>query len=145
MSQTARNARVAWCQEQQEIERDWKSVVFSDESWFILGRNTRWVWRLPGEDGPDACDAQKHHPEKLMIWGAIGYNFKSDLHFVPRNMNIDGNYYLENILLGGFIQQADAVYGEDWVLQQDNARPHIRCDVIESLNQLSVKILPLSI
>jgi hypothetical protein len=143
MSNSAKNRRVTWCQHQQEIQRDWTKVIFSDESWFEIGANVRKIWRQPYEDGPDVCCARKHHPEKVMIWGAVGFNFKSSLHFVPVNQTIDGEYYFENIINSGFLEEVDALHTDyDWMLQQDNARPHVANHVIASLRELDVKLLP---
>jgi hypothetical protein len=142
MSASARNARVRWCQYQQEIERDWTKVVFTDESWFEIGANVRKLWRRPHEDGPDVCSPHTQHPVKVLVWGAIGHSFKSELHIVPANVTIDGTYYFEDIVLGGFIDQADAAYPHyDWILQQDNARPHVRREVLDSLACLEVNVL----
>jgi hypothetical protein len=143
MSNSALNQRVLWCQHQQEIGLDWTRVIFSDESWFEIGANVRKIWRRPHEDGPDVCCAHKHHPEKVMIWGAIGYNYKSELHFVPANTTIDAEYYFENIVNGGFIDTVDAVHPDyDWFFQQDNARPHVARTVLESIAELDVSLLP---
>jgi hypothetical protein len=125
---------VEWCQRQQEQETDWERVVFSDESWFELGVDRQWVWRHVNERTPDVCAVRTTHPPKVMIWGAIGYDFKSSLHIVQGRIN--GDYYLHNILCGTFLAEAVRPYGfqQDgraaWVLQQDNARPHVRADVI---------------
>ena len=41
------------------------------------------------------------------------------------------------------MDDADASFGfNQWILQQDNARPHIRKDVIEAMENLSIQVLP---
>jgi hypothetical protein len=80
---------------------------------------------------------------KVLVWGAIWHNFKSELHIIPANVTIDGTHHFEDIVLGCFIDQADAVYPHyDWILQPDNARPHVRRDVLDSLACLEVNVLP---
>ncbi|KAH0787972.1 transposable element tc3 transposase [Histomonas meleagridis] len=84
------------------------------------------------------CAEKVAHPKKVMIRGAIGLNFKSKLVFIEGPVSSD--IYFEQIIIGsGLLTDADNVYGhEQWVLQQDNARPHIANDVIQSLDYLDV-------
>jgi transposase len=78
--------RVEWCLLQQERATNWENVVFSDESWFELGPRKQYVWRRSHDYGPDVCYSRQAHPKKVMVWGAIGYNFKSPLHFVTEEL-----------------------------------------------------------
>ena len=77
-----------------------------------------------------------------MIWGAIGRNFKSK-HVVITGQ-ITGDVYFDEIICGsGLPEDADAVWGlGNWVLQQDNARPHVRKDVLEAMSNLMIDLLP---
>ena len=48
----------------------------------------------------------KSHPPKVMIWAAIGWNFKSELFFVEGSVNTE--FYIDNIILGShFVEDAD--------------------------------------
>ena len=81
------------------------------------------------------------HPKKLMIQGAINKGFKSDLIFIE--VTINGDKYFEEIICSGFLEKADEVYGfNNWIFQQDNARPHVKKDVVEAMENLSIKLLP---
>jgi hypothetical protein len=41
-----------------------------------------------------------------------------------------------------FIDEAEAVHhASDWILQQDNARPHIALDIVGSLRHLDIHVL----
>lgn len=141
VTEQSRIKRVAWCQQQQELETDWSRVIFSDESWFELGTNRQWLWRHHYDNGPDVMIENIAFPEKVMVWGAIGEGFKSDLVFIQGN--VTGDSYLDDIICGSdFIQKADAHYGQDnWVLMQDNARPHIKKTTIKAMEDLGIKIL----
>ena len=92
----SRMARVRWCQQQQEIDRDWTKVVFSDESWFELGSRKQWVWRHRNDFDESVTKNRNAHPKKVMIWGAIGQNFKSRLVFLDKN--ITGEVYFDEII-----------------------------------------------
>jgi hypothetical protein len=145
LTDEARARRVKWCQDQQELATNWDCVVFSDESWFELGMHKQYIWRHENEFGPDVCCAKHAHPPKVMIWGAIGHNFKSSLHVVHGNIN--GDYYLNRIIFGNFANEAIEAYGrmEDgrpaFIFQHDNARPHIRRDVIAAIENTGIQIL----
>lgn len=140
MSDSNRNFRVEWCRKHQEARTDWKRIVFTDESWFELGEHKHYVWRTHQDHGPDVCYAKQAHPKKVMVWGAIGYNFKSSLHFVVGN--VTGEYYYDEIVMGGFLDEADDAFGDmNWILQQDNARPHIKKDIIQAMEYTGINIL----
>ena len=100
--------------------------MFSDESWFELGSRKQWVWRHRNDFDESVTKNHNAHPKKVMIWGAIGQNFKSRLVFLDKN--ITGEVYFDEIICGSHIlDDADSVYGfNQWYLQQDNARPHIK-------------------
>lgn len=139
----SRATRVRWCQEQQEIQRDWTRVVFSDESWFELsGTRRKWLWRHHNDYGEDVTMDRVAHPKKVMIWGAIGHNFKSKLVFIDGN--ITGDVYFDDIICGSHVlDDADQVYGfNQWLFQHDNARPHFRKDILEAMSNLDIHILP---
>ena len=76
-----------------------------------------------------------------MIWGAVGYNYKSPLIFIDGQIN--GDYYLNNIIRNsGFLESvAKSFPDNNWILQQDNARPHIRRDIVEAMRNLNIKLL----
>ena len=90
VTQASRIKRINWCKEKLSKGIDWTRVVFSDESWFEIGQKKRWVWRHVYDDGPNVTMDKRAHPKKVMIWGAIGANFKSKLIFIDQT--IDGGY-----------------------------------------------------
>lgn len=142
VTQSARNTRVAWCKKQLEIGRNWHNVVFSDESWFEIGPHKKWIWRRHDDYSPDTMTPKVAHPPKVMIWGAIGHNFKSKLVFIQGN--VTGDVYFDEIICGsGLLEDADQRWGlGNWILQQDNARPHVRKDILEAMMYYSIDILP---
>jgi hypothetical protein len=139
MSDANMQFRISWCEQQEG--RDWGNVIFTDESWFEVGLRKHWIWRRHDDYGPDVCYSRQAHPQKIMVWGGIGFNFKSELHFVTQG-TVDGAYYLNNIISGTFHHQANRAYGDGaWLLQQDNARPHIKKDVVKAIEDLGIHIL----
>jgi hypothetical protein len=139
MSEANRRCRVKWCEEQEH--RDWTNVIFTDESWFEVGVRKQWVWRHHDDYGQDVCYSTLAHPQKVMIWGAVWFNFKSSLHFVTEGA-VTGAYYFDHVISGIFMHEANSRYGQgNWILQQDNARPHIKKDVVEAMQRIGINIL----
>lgn len=90
---------------------------------------------------PNVCREKQAHPFRVMIWGAIGLNFKSKLMFIDGTVTSD--YYFNEILIGSNVfDDADKVYGKGrWVFQQDNARPHISNETLMSLDYLEIPFI----
>lgn len=108
---------------------DLGSIVFSDESRFVLGDDKRWVWRRHGEDNPTAYKQTEKYPASLMIYGAIGVNYKSTLVFVDGS--IDALRYQRNILASGMFETMDTLKGRgNWIFMQDGAPCHKAHDTI---------------
>ena len=140
LTEAAKRTRISWCRQRIAENACWQSVIFSDESYFELQPSKRWLWRKPGEEGEDVRIATRAHPPKILIWGAIGHNFKSALVIVDGN--ITSKVYKEDILEGsGFIEDATRAFPGGFVLQQDNARPHVSLDTRLFLAQRGVKVL----
>ena len=98
-------------------------VVFSDESYFEPGTYGRWLMRKIDEYSEKVCFEKVAHPKKILIWGVIGKNFRSKLVIIEHSVTFKSG---EIILGSNAIAEADYVYGVNgWVLQQDNARPHV--------------------
>ena len=141
MTPESKQKRVSFCKHHLDMNTCWNNIIFSDESWFELGMSRQYVWRHFIDYGDDVCIAKKAHPEKIMIWGAVGYNYKSPLIFIDGQIN--GDYYLNNIIRNsGFLESvAKSFPDNNWILQQDNARPHIRRDIVEAMRNLNIKLL----
>ncbi|GFT02163.1 transposable element Tcb2 transposase [Trichonephila clavipes] len=103
---------------------DWKKVVFSDESRFVLGTddNRVRVWRPPGEwyNFPHTVLRHTARTAGVIIWGAIAYDSRSTLIVMPGTLT--GQRYGDDILrshIGPFLNDLPGA-----IFQQDNARPH---------------------
>ena len=124
-----------------ENKTNFRNVVFADESWFLLGRNKRWVWIDKYKKKKKVMQNKVAHPPKIMVWGGIGYNFKTNLVIVEGSLNSDR--YLDQIIFGSdLIPDADSRYGiGEWILQQDNAPPHVSRETMDVLNKLYITLL----
>ena len=111
-------------------------IVFTDESPFVIeqhhnAQNDRTYTEKgnpPPKDARTVERAQK--PEGVMVWGAIGYNFKSRLYFVPAGLKVNTQVYLR--LMRMFEREVKAKFGYSdatgwrrmWIYQQDGAPSH---------------------
>ena len=122
-------------------QTSWERILFSDESWFELGSIKKSVWRRRGDYRPEVCRSESSHPPKVLIWGAVGHGFKSNLVFVDETVSADT--YINKILIqSGVIEHANAFHGvENWWFQQDNARAHVAERTISFLRSKKVRIL----
>ena len=102
---------------------DYSQFVFSDESKISFTSDNRYIWYIPGETD-DSCyqDCDKVSPW-IMVWGAIGYNYKSPLIICPKSVTAD--QYRKVITDSNMVLDLNEARGEgNWVFQQDGATPH---------------------
>ena len=109
----------------------WKRVRFSDEVHFGLGPQGKlMIIRKKGQRYCHNCIQEEREPreadkKKLHAWGAVGYNFKSDLVFydIPTNNNgkMTHQKYIEILEehVKPWIQR-----GDDFVLEEDRDTSH---------------------
>jgi transposase len=106
--------------------RHWTPVLFIDESRFRLTRcdgRVR-VYRRPGERYTAATAVQevdRFGRGCVIVWAGISIDNRTDLVVVPGRLNAMN--YIENILEDHVVPAAYGV-GQNFILMQDNAKPH---------------------
>lgn len=100
-----------------------EKLVFSDESRFCSVSDKKFRWYRK-EDCDEQCFATKEKfSTSIMIFGAIGIDFKSRLIICERS--IDALYYREVLSQSNLIDSLDAKHGQgNWVFMQDGAPAH---------------------
>jgi hypothetical protein len=115
-------------------------LLFSDESRFCMGNDSRWVWRRPGEDVDGIYHDTVKFPVSIMVWGAIGHGFKSKLEFIEGTLDSKG--YVAMLIGNGFIQQCNELFGlHGWCFMQDGAPCHTARSTLEALLPLLTLLL----
>ena len=73
--------------------RSWINAVFNDESAYQLGvaKKVCLVWQK--NITSDMCWRDKMYSPKVMVWGAVGINFKSKLVIFNCSVNSDSKYW----------------------------------------------------
>lgn len=111
---------------------DWRRVRFSDEVHFGYGPNSvPLILRRPWEKHCSDCVVERRDPsvkqqKKVHAWGAIGYDFKSDLIFYEVDTNGNGKMshevYLDSVLKPVVLSWKLA--GHDFVLEEGGDSGH---------------------
>lgn len=105
---------------------DWASVLFTDESRYCLDFTDRrqQVWRREHERFHDAYVAEhdRYGGGSIMVWGGISRDGKTDLHVMERG-TMTGVRYRDEIL-NVYVRPYAGAIGPNFILMDDNARPH---------------------
>ena len=116
------------------------SLIFTDESTVEVNLNGGGIWRRRGEYPPGSFYEKVAHPVSCMIWGAIGpKGFRTKLIKVDGTLNADE--YVRMLYRNMVPQQIFNIFGNNYVFQQDNARPHIAKRAQNYLNRMFPRIL----
>ena len=117
------------------IEKDedyYKSIIFSDESRFCNSPDNLLIWRHPDDFSDKVCISSAKKNISVMIWGAIGMNFKSKLYFHKKTVNEEA--YIECLTNTDIFNECDAVFGKGkYIFQQDGAPAHTTESCIDFL------------
>ena len=65
---------------------------------FFLGSNSRWVWIDKNEITDAVLQKKQAHSPKLMAWGGIVRNYKTDLVTVKGSVNSES--YIDQMIFG---------------------------------------------
>lgn len=149
ISEKNRKARLRWCKERKDWSLDqWKEVIWSDESPFVLrfNRRTR-VWRTQDEGlAPFALRGTIKHDQKVMVWGCFNAYGVGELHRIEGIM--DGAMYTR-ILGDAMLKSVPKIVPKNtrksikkWVFQQDNDPKHTSKVAKEWLKKEKINLLP---
>jgi transposase len=110
------------------------TFVFSDESRFCSKADNANVWKRSGvRRKSNLAHCTKFAKISIMVWGAIGLNFKSKLLILEGSVN--AQKYID-ALNGGFFTDADlALQQGQWVFVQDGAKPHTTDQVLQEITR----------
>ena len=105
---------------------DWRHVLFTDESRYCLDYTDRRarVWRRPGErfHAANIAEHDRYGGGSIMVWGGISWDGRTDL-VVLNQGTLTAQRYRDEILDTQVRLYAGAV-GDQFILMDDNARPH---------------------
>ncbi len=118
LNKRLRKSRLQWAKRNKN--RNWKRVVFTDETTFELYRKVRRVWRKKGQT---KFVGTVKHPLKVNVWGCLSANGFGQIEvFTP---NLTGPL-LCSIYEKCLLPTAATAFGTNkkWMLQEDNDPKH---------------------
>lgn len=118
---------------------DFNNVIFSDEARFSLdGPDNFRSWQLNNEEMEQNRKRRQMQGGSVMILGIMG--FGSYLKIIKIDGTLTAKKYME-ILTDSVFPDLERLYGNSFIWQQDNARPHVAKIVKDLFNQKSINVL----
>jgi hypothetical protein len=118
-----RHARLQFAFDLLRIGIDLKTIVFSNESHFMIGSDKQWRHIRRGCWNSTCFTKHDKFPESLMIWGAIGHGFQSACQFCSHS--VDADEYQTIIARSEMVDRLDRQHGRfKWYFMQDGAPAH---------------------
>lgn len=116
--------RLSFCHEQLLGKINWEDcVVLSDESRFCIRDDSRRIWIKRGVYNENTFINEKKYNTGIMVWGAIGKNWRSPLILVKGKLNSDG--YIDFLQKNDIFTSLNNFYGEkNYFFEQDGAPCH---------------------
>jgi hypothetical protein len=97
-------------------------IIFTDESMFVLDSKKEKLYRFPGENSEDVFREHEGYAIKIMIWGAIGHNYRSPLIWFKEH--VTKITYVDELRKKQILEDLWVKFPHGYIFQQDNARPH---------------------
>lgn len=134
--------------EHRPAKEDYRDILYSDEWHTSCGDDRQvYIFRKPGERYCPDCLYERPSPRlkeerfNAHFWGAIGYNFKSDLYEYRISTNNNGKmtsaYYCDHILKKVVKPWLDQ--GMDFILEEDRDSRHTSPITKECKKSLKIK------
>ena len=117
--------RIEFCKKQLEcnIEKWTKQVIITEESRFGIYPDNSMIWIRRGCYNEQSFVSTNKFTKTFMVWGGIGYNYKSKLIFVDDQLSTDK--YIQMLESNEVLQQIHLKFENNEVFfQQDGAPAH---------------------
>ncbi|GBN58365.1 Transposable element Tc1 transposase [Araneus ventricosus] len=142
LTSTNRRVRLAWCREHRDWHMDqWATVLFTDESRFSLNTDSRrtFIWREPGTRylPSNVREIDHYGGGGLMAWAGIMLDGRTPLHVFERG-TVTGVRY-RDVILEPYVRLFRGAVGLEFILMDDNARPHRALLVDEFLESEDIR------
>ncbi|GFV47299.1 transposable element Tcb2 transposase [Trichonephila clavipes] len=128
-----RRNRLCWAREHVSwTQQQWASVLFTDESRFTMesdsGRLLIWREQRTRYHQSNTVERHSYRGGGILVWAGISLGGHTDLH-VFHGTTVTGLRYRDEIL-DPYVRPYAAAIGNDFILMDDNARPH-RAGIVE--------------
>ncbi|GFY30991.1 transposable element Tcb2 transposase [Trichonephila clavipes] len=135
-----RRNRLCWAREHVSwTQQQWASVLFTDESRFTMesdsGRLLIWREQRTRYHQSNTVERHSYRGGGILVWAGISLGGHTDLH-VFHGGTVTGLRYRDEIL-DPYVRPYAAAIGNDFILMDDNARPH-RARLLRSIWRITV-------
>ncbi|GFX10177.1 transposable element Tcb2 transposase [Trichonephila clavipes] len=111
---------------------EWSNVLFSEESRFSVHPDNRriFIWRDRGSRNNPAFvhESVRFGSGEVLVYGGISIDGRTDLYII-RDGTLTARQYRNEILIS-IVDPYAAAIGDDFILMDDNCRPH-RANLVE--------------
>ena len=112
----------------------YRMIIFSDESRFSSGPDNSCHWRQKDDFSPRTTAHYSKHPVSTMVWGAIGFNYKSRLYF--HDGGVRSTEYMDCLKSTNIFGDLNTKIGcGRYIFQQDGATCHQTSEIIDYLRE----------
>jgi transposase len=131
MSGAAKQRRLHYCLD--NLDNDWKNLIFTDESMFVLTDEHEVVWKRPGS--PAIERPTEEYPAKVMIWGGIWWEGRTKLCFIEGTVDADKyqDILMRYLVRPHLIDQMEVL--------QDGAKPHTAGSTWEFIDEQGIDMV----
>lgn len=113
------------------VRTDWKRIIFSDESWLTCNEATgKYQYCEKRSDVLPREKKARWNVPSVMVWAAVGYNYKSSLVILPSKHDDDGHVKCFRLDAQSYVRRCLSTVVKDLIVrdrlfQQDGARSHV--------------------
>jgi transposase len=131
VSDSAKRKRLQHCLD--NIDNDWKNIIFTDESMFIATDEREIIWKRPGSAMIEK--PVEEYPAKFMVWGGIWWEGKTELCFIDGT--VDAKKYQD--ILARYLVRPELIEGKE--VLQDGARAHTAESTLEFMDEKGIDLI----
>jgi DDE superfamily endonuclease len=115
------------------METDWKNIIFTDESTFVLTDEKEIIWKKP-EEAPIMKPVKKYK-ESFMVWGGVWYGGRTDLCVIEGT--VDAEKYQQ--ILDHYLVRPG--YTLEFDVLQDQATAHTAQSTDEFISEQGITMI----
>ena len=129
LTKIQKEIRLKFCRSMLKNKIPFEKIIFSDESRFCQTSDKGYVWYRTGSKSDSIYVDLAKFPISIMVYGAIGLNYKSQLVICEESIN--SSNYKKNIISSGMTNRSPSEY----IFMQDGAPAHKSKETIHWLRQ----------
>jgi transposase len=115
------------------IDNDWKNIVFTDESTIVLSDERRIVWKH--RESPPPVKSSTQFKQSFMVWGGVWYDGRTELAIIDGT--IDAEKYQQ--ILSDYLVRPGLTIELD--VLQDQATPHTAESTDEFISEQGITMI----